>query len=740
MGDQPRALALDDGTRREAIDLTVVLILALSVCSLLAIAQQPASISGTVLDPSGAAVSGARVRTPDAPNETTSASDGTFVLDGVRLPLVLVVSAPGFADSVSTIETGAPVRIALQPRGIVESVTVTASERDRRITTPGSATVLDADALAAMPALTLDDQLRSVPGFSLFRRSSSRVTNPTAQGVTLRGLSGSGASRTLVVADGIPLNDPFGGWVYWDRIPMAAIERVEVARGGASDLYGSDAMGGAVRIETAESGARLVAEGGQHGTARVSAFGGGAWAGWNGSGAIERSQTDGFVIVGPEARGSIDVPATSRATTGYAQGGRAAGPVRVDLRGGYFTERRGNGTPFQTNATITRNGSASARGPLSGGAWEGRGFYLSQDYDQTFSAVLPGRAGERPTSAQHVDTSAAGGTFDWGRPIRSGAVFASGSVRQVTARLLDQPIPGPPAVPSRARQRSAAIGAQASFIPSPRVTVSVGVRGETWNSRPLDGIGEKTAGFFAPRAGATFRATDHWSIRGMLQSGYRTPTINELYRDFRVGNVLTRANGSLEPERSIGVEGSALFAARRIAARATGFWTRLDDAIVNVTLGSTGATILRQRQNAGRVRAAGVELESDVRLTRVVAITAAAAFIDSVFTEGVDLEGLRVPQVPRAHAAAGLRATWAAVAISADWRYISRQFDDDRNQFALEPSSMVDGRIAWRVRRQVELFAALENAFDEEQDVGRTPLRTIGVPRTFRLGVRLASR
>jgi outer membrane receptor protein involved in Fe transport len=135
-----------------------------------------------------------------------------------------------------------------------------------------------------------------------------------------------------------------------------------------------------------------------------------------------------------------------------------------------------------------------------------------------------------------------------------------------------------------------------------------------------------------------------------------------------------------------------------------------------------------------------MEIESDVRLTRTIAVTASAAAIDSVFTDGVDLEGLRVPQVPRLHASAGLRATWRPVALSADWRYISRQFDDDRNQFALEPSSVVDGRLAWKPRRGVELFVAVENAFDEEQDVGRTPLRTIGLPRTFRSGARIALR
>jgi outer membrane receptor protein involved in Fe transport len=705
-------------------------------------ALQPAALSGTVVDAAGSPVSGARVRVMDAAAATLTAPDGGFTLEGIRFPAALTVSAPGFADAVVTTEGAGPVRVILQPRGIVESVTVTASAGDRRITTAASATVLDAEALAMLPALALDDQLRSVPGFSLFRRSSSRVTNPTAQGVTLRGLAGSGASRTLVVADGVPLNDPFGGWVYWDRIPAAAIERVEVARGGASDLHGSDAMGGAIRIETAETGARFVAEGGQHGTARVSAFGGRRWGRWDAGGAFERSTTDGYVTVAPESRGPIDVPATSRSTTGYGRMGASGGDVHVDARGAYFTERRGNGTPFQTNATTARQASVAARGSMFHGAWDARVFRLSQDYDQTFSQVLPGRAAERPTSAQRVASSASGAALEWARPVGRGVVFVSGSAREVRADLVDQPLPvaGPPAAAARARQRSGGLVVQASFVPSPRVTLNGGLRSEVWTSRLLDRGAEHTVGFLAPRATATFRATDRWLLRAAVQSGYRSPTINELYRPFRVGNVLTQANQALEPETSTGVEASALATFGRVTARATGFWTRMDDAIVNVTIAPTANPILRQRQNAGRIRASGAEFESELRVTHLVALTGAVAVIDSVFTEGVDLAGLRVPQVPRVHASAGLRATMAALTASADWRYISRQFDDDRNQFALGPSSMIDGRVAWRARRGVEVFAAVENAFDEQQDVGRTPLRTIGLPRTFRTGVRLGVR
>ena len=122
--------------------------------------------------------------------------------------------------------------------------------------------------------MRLDDQLRLVPGFSLFRRTSSAVANPTTQGVTLRGLSASGASRTLVVADDVPLNDPFGAWVYWDRVPVVALQRVDVIRGASGDIHGNDALGGVIRLTTRTTrGAEGWLDGGSLGTVRGSGYG-----------------------------------------------------------------------------------------------------------------------------------------------------------------------------------------------------------------------------------------------------------------------------------------------------------------------------------------------------------------------------------------------------------------------------------------------------------------------------------
>src|SRR5690606_17522454 len=140
------------------------------------------------------------------------------------------------------------LRVVLAPPTFSDAVTVTASRASERWSDAAAApvSVVTGAELRASAPLVVDDVLRQTPGFTLFRRSSSRTANPTTQGVTLRGLGSAGGSRALVLADGVPLNDPFGGWVYWNRIPQAAIDRAEVLRGAASYIYGPNATAGVV--------------------------------------------------------------------------------------------------------------------------------------------------------------------------------------------------------------------------------------------------------------------------------------------------------------------------------------------------------------------------------------------------------------------------------------------------------------------------------------------------------------
>ena len=238
-----------------------------------------------------------------------------------------------------------------------DQVTVTATRGDARVAdTPASVAVVPRAALDATAAPAVDDALRQVVGFSLFRRSGSRAANPTAQGVSLRGLGASGASRALVLADGLPLNDPFGGWVYWARVPRLAIERLEVLRGGASDLYGSGALGGVVQIVTRPPSAGRGARGRGERRRRLHPRRGAERAGQPrrlvgaalGPGLPHRR----LRASGRVAPRAVDTEAASRhAAVDATVERRAFGDGRVFARGMAYGEDRENGTPLQVNDT-----------------------------------------------------------------------------------------------------------------------------------------------------------------------------------------------------------------------------------------------------------------------------------------------------------------------------------------------------------------------------------------------------
>jgi outer membrane receptor protein involved in Fe transport len=183
------------------------------------------TISGLVLDASGRVVPGAMVivqPASGAARQSVTGPDGRFTVDAPGTPgAELIVRAGGFAESRQTLQSAAgqgTLEIVLSPAGVSETVTVTATRGEQRTgDLPASVSVLTRDDIRQSPAVVADDVLREVPTFSLFRRTSSLSSHPTAQGVSLRGIGPSGVSRTLVLLDGVPFNDPFGGWVYWTR-------------------------------------------------------------------------------------------------------------------------------------------------------------------------------------------------------------------------------------------------------------------------------------------------------------------------------------------------------------------------------------------------------------------------------------------------------------------------------------------------------------------------------------------
>ena len=654
---------------------------------------------------------------------------------------------------------------AKEPPRLAEELTVTAAREPTRIAdTPASIAIVPQAALGVTASGFLDDALRQVVGFSLFRRTGSRTANPTAQGVSLRGLGASGASRALVLADGIPLNDPFGGWVYWARQPRMGVERLEVLRGGAADLYGSGAIGGVVQLVSrdARQGRALEAElsGGGDSTFEGTLTARAARGDWAGRLSAEGYTTDGYVPVEEASRGAVDSEAASRhlALDALVER-RSFRDGRAFVRAQAYDEDRDNGTPLQTNDTRIALGAlgldwgSAERGRTSLRAWA-----ETQLFHQTFSAVAADRSREDLTRQQRVPADALGFSAQWTRALGSRQRLLLGAEARRAEGTTEEVVFVRGAATSTLEaggdETGGAVFLQDLIQAHSRLLVSASLRLDAWAQRggrstltPLaTGAAVTTThpdrdeSARSPRLGVLFRARPGLSLTASGYGAFRAPTLNELYRSFRVGDTLTLANPGLVPERLWGGEAGALVMRGRHTLRLTAFSAEVRDAVANVTVATAPGLVTRERQNVGRTRSRGLEAELDLRLGSRTLLTAGYALTDArvaSFPADPALEGRRLPQVPRQQAT--LQARYEGrLRLGLQARVSSTAYEDDRNELELDPALQVDLLAGYALRGGVLLFAAAENVFDAEIVAARTPVPSLAAPRQLRAGLRLS--
>jgi len=761
---------------------STLLLIAITLAFQVAAGAQALKIEGVVIDQNGAPVSGAEVmvltKSKDAgPAQMTGIStkttaDGRFILNAPAEPASLQIRASGFG-LVTRVVNGSDrdathLRIVLEPLPLSEQMTITAARTETRLAdTAASVAVLSTEDLSTTAALTIDDALRQIPGFSLFRRSGSRTANPTSQGVSLRGVGASGASRAVVLADGIPINDPFGGWVYWGRVPRESLDRIEVVQGGASSLYGTDALGGVINLisrDTRESALSFEASYGNEQTPNVSLFAGGKLFQWAAQLSAEAFHTDGYILVDEAQRGRVDTLAGAEHTAIDLTLERLISDRgRVFVRGSLFDESRENGTPVQTNNTYIRQVALGTDLNFTrAGSFSARGFALTEIFNQDFSSIAADRNAETITRSQRVPAQQVGFVTQWSRAAGSRQTLVAGvDAREVrgasdelgfTAGRLTL------AVGSGGREGTVGVFGQDIIRITPRWLLTLGVRGDRWrnfdalsSSRPLPAatpvivtrFPDRIETAFSPRVSLLHKLNENVSVMASGYRSFRAPTLNELYRSFRVGNVLTQANSKLLAERLTGGEAGVKVSAadKKVNIRGTFFWSEITRPIANVTLSVTPALITRQRQNLGRTRSRGVEMETEARITNTFTITGGYQFIDATvlkFPANASLEGLLIPQVARHLFTFQARySNPHRLTVAIQGRAAGAQFDDDQNLLALDKYFTLDAFASRSLGRGVEVFGAFENLTGQRYDIGRTPVRTLGPPLLARIGVRI---
>ncbi|HKR78145.1 MAG TPA: TonB-dependent receptor [Nitrospira sp.] len=625
--------------------------------------------------------------------------------------------------------------------------------------TAAAVTVVSEDQIKRSPypgGHELDDVVRSVPGVQP-ALLSSRYNHPTAQSITLNGL---GTRRALVLLDGVPLNDGFGGWINWGLIPND-LERVEIVPGGSSNLYGTWAMGGVVSVitRTPGSGTSLTLDS-QAGTlstyqqALNARYGGDRFRFSLG---YRWFHTNGIIPVPDYQRGPVDRTNDSRHE--FFNGSVAWLPTHstvFDLTGSYFHEDRTFGTTLSIASRTIGNVSLGLRSDQHrAGLWEGKLFGQWQTFRNLTSQIIPAplvRLGEFQNSIQTIPSNDFGGSLQWtGRLFNADRLVLGTDARTIIGQSTDQLFSQTAFLgqtSSRGQQLGWGLFGEWILPLADRWSVTPGVRADWWknyNARIDTPAGsavppDNVISVVNPKLSSAYQIADSLRLGASVYQAFRVPTLNELYRGFASGGFVFLPNDQLRPERLTGadakLEGEFL-SNRSLRWRLSVHRDEVKDQILFVSRSASAA----QRQNVGRTLATGGALDLSYQVGPLLTINAGYAYVDSVirnFPGNPDREGKRVPNVSRSQVTMGATAGRAdVVELVILARYLSRQYVDDANTQPVADFFVIDASLQREIRQGIRLLITGENLTDRQYIATQTgQVKTLGSPLLIMGGMR----
>jgi outer membrane receptor protein involved in Fe transport len=631
---------------------------------------------------------------------------------------------------------------------------------------------IDRARLTASASNRLEDILRDIPGFQLFRRSDSTSANPTSQGLTLRALGGNASSRALLVLDGVPQADPFGGWISWPAYDPQRLGSVTVTRGGGSGIWGPGALAGTIEMESAgrvdvEGATASLAYGSRDGVDAHGGLGarlGGGFASI--SGAYARG--DGFVPIVAGQRGPVDRPAPyEQASASVRAVAPLPGGIELQVGGLAFTDRRERGTAYSGIETRGLDGSLR----LVGSNWSALGYVQTRQFYNSFASVGAGRATVSRASEQYnVPATGIGGRVEFRPRFGETISLRVGGDWRATQGVTRERFSFASGTGTRrrlagGRTDSKGAFAEAAWHPG-ALTLNAAARLDHWSisdgflrenvfatgalltdTRFANRSGWQPTG----RAGMLWRVDDALSLRAAAYRGWRLPTLNELYRPFRVGADATGPNPALRPETLTGAEaGLDWRPAARLHVGATIFANRLDDAIANVTLGQGPGTFpvvgfvgaggqYRQRQNLDAIATRGVELDAKLALGAWT-ISGGWSWVDAeVQASGaaLPLDRLRPAQTPRLTGSATLAWRGRGLSASLTGRYVGAQYEDDLDTQRIADAFTADATLSIPLGSRLAIEARAQNLGDARVVAGISgnDILERATPRTLWIGL-----
>jgi outer membrane receptor protein involved in Fe transport len=575
----------------------------------------------------------------------------------------------------------------------------------------------------------------------------------------------------LLTEDDVPLNDPFAGWIHWQEQPELAVLSVEVVRGGASDLYGSSAIGGVLNLIPARptfDQAELKSSYGAEGTFDDSLLLQGKRGSWGLLAAGGVLGTDGYIQEAPSQRGPVDIASNVHSQNGVLLAEHDRGPLRLLLRASGFNDARDNGTPDQTNATrLWRYATGGDWQGPHGGSLGTRVYGSTAHFRQVFSNIsnLPTsadptcsyRCRETPTRFSHTPENELGAVAHWTQPIGAGLILVAGAdTHDVRVWDLEQTYGATAALTNlHDHQRDSAAYAEVMWVRAGWTLTGSGrldwfqnydgqqlaLNGSAWTPSATQPP-QFDQHVFDPRMGLSRKLWNHWALSASGFRAFRAPSPNELYRTTQVGNMLTKPNGNLLSERATGWETGLATEWFWGSVRASYFATQVNRPITAVTLNPTSSPILLIRENLGQIESRGLALDFQLAPRDWLAVDGGYQYAGATVTKGSQDMGNWIPEVAHNLASFNLRAYKPAFGtLSLQSRLSGRQFDDDANHYMLHGFFRLDAYASHDLGKRFQVFAAGENLFDRQIEVGKTPTATLGTPRVGRVGflVRLGS-
>ncbi len=620
---------------------------------------------------------------------------------------------------------------------------------------------LSRDVVAASASGRIEDVLASVAGFSQFRRSDSRSSNPSNQGATLRALGGNASSRALVLLDGVPVANPFFGYIPFSALTPDRLAGVRVTRGGGIGAFGAGAVSGTIELESGGpdtlgglSGQALVNQRGETQASLTAAprLGAGyvvASAAW------DRGQ--GFWTTPRDQR----VPASTRAGfESWSASLRAVAPLdaTTELQAAVLAYDDQRTLRFE-GADSTSSGQQASLRLVGRGDWafDVLGYVQAQDF---FNVVISATSFRKTLDQAKTPATGYGGKIELRPPVGASHVLRLGAdARIAEGRLYEEPLSGVTGLRTAVR-RAGGRNTDLGFYSEDdwtigRLILTAGLRADRWRVaqgfyRELNPAGAATTDArYADRSGwetnarggLVWRPSAALALRAAAYTGFRQPTLNELYRPFVVFPITTQANAELRNERLEGYEAGVGFTPRAgVALTLTAFDNRLKDAIANVTINRT----TRQRRNVDAIEARGVELGARAALGQV-AFDGSLSWTDAQVRgsgAAAALDGLRPAQVPKLAMSGRLawtpREGWR---LAATLRHLGSQFEDDLETDVLPAATTLDAFAQVPLAAGVGLVLRGEN-LSNERIVTRNQGGSIdlGNPRTIWAGLRIGLR